>query len=368
MSTLADVQSLYGSVRSSWTKSHAHVVSHLALALVLFMLFRVTFPQVPIPKLSATQIVDNEWFKLAKDTGVIYVSLVIPFVLAAVYVALLRTVGQLLIGVLVFVFPPDSNQNRMRLLNEWTLEPLALIMKTKDFTIGDLTSKAGELAVKYQSKKNEQWESYQRSLSGLTKNSTVYLGDFLFFLLAWIVLFRMFPHFAWVRANAPRFWPVVLVLSGLAWFAWFRVSRALRVMPGLLLMFVSTMIRTDPDMASLLEIPAEEHNAVRQRVRELLSDEQDLADRKPSLRHFILYRLGFSQEANRDQTRKSLSGWPFLSVYQQGSQFSDKPAEYDAEDWLENYLAYLYYRCWERVALIARTAVRLARYAVTGTP
>jgi hypothetical protein len=368
MSTLADVQELYGSVRGVWTKSHAHIVAHLVLVLVLFLLFPVTIP-FSKPNVSAAQIADNEWFKLAKDTGVIYVSFVIPFVLIAFYGELLRTVGQWLIA-LVFLFPPDLNRNRFRLLNEQTLEPIALILRKKEFEIGELVEKANELAVTYQSKKNELWENYQRSLSGLTKNATLYLGDYLFFLVGWIALFRMFPHNAWVHINGPRFWPVAFTFLCLAWFAWFRVSRALMVMPSMLLMFVSTMIRTDPDMAGLLESSAEDRDAIRLRLQKLLSDEQKLADQEPSLRRFIWHRLGFSQKRDADPTRKTLSGWPLQSVYQQGSGFSydkEKRSEYDGE-WVESYLAYLYYRFWNRVSSMAITALRLARYIVTGTP
>lgn len=129
MSTLKDVQDLYGSVQGIWTKSHAHIVAHLVLALVLFLLFPVTIP-FGKPNVTAAQIACNEWFKLAKDTGVIYVAFVIPFVLIAVYGGLLRTVGQWLIA-LVFLFPHEFNRNRFRLLNEQTLEPLALILKKR---------------------------------------------------------------------------------------------------------------------------------------------------------------------------------------------------------------------------------------------
>jgi hypothetical protein len=102
-----------------------------------------------------------------------------------------------------------------------------LVHRSSD-EIGELVEKANELAMTYQSKKNEQWENYQRSLSGLTKNATLYLGDLLFFLVGWIALFRMFPHSAWVHINGPRFWPVSFTLLCLAWFAWFQQQQVER--------------------------------------------------------------------------------------------------------------------------------------------
>ena len=99
---------------------------------MLFLLIRVTVPEINFPSISAAQIANNEWFKLAKETGVVYISFVIPFIIVAVYAALLRTVGQWLITILVLLFPVRSNPFQSRFVDEWTLEPLALCAeKTK---------------------------------------------------------------------------------------------------------------------------------------------------------------------------------------------------------------------------------------------
>ena len=71
MSTLTDVQALYGSMQNARTKSQAHVISHFFLILVVFAIFGVTIPDVAIASINPKQISSSEWFKIAKDTGII---------------------------------------------------------------------------------------------------------------------------------------------------------------------------------------------------------------------------------------------------------------------------------------------------------
>jgi hypothetical protein len=84
------------------------------------------------------------------------------------------------------------------------------------------------------------------------KNVLIYLGDFLVFLGGWIVLFGLAPQAAWVQVNHARFWPVTFILLGLIGVFWFRASRAVAAIPELQVLYLLAMIRTDPDMASVL--------------------------------------------------------------------------------------------------------------------
>jgi len=343
------------------------------LALLLFVLFRVTVPEINFPKLTTTQISDNQWFKLAKDTGIIYVSFAIPFVVLAIYAELLRTLGSWFTVALVLLFPPTS-RNRFHFYNEWTLEPLALVLKKDQFDISDLVEKSGELSLKYRFKNKEQWENYQTNLNRLTKNSSIYLGDFLFFLVGWILLFHIFPQIVWVRANVSQFWHVAFALFGLACFAWFRVSHALAVMPGLQMLFVATMVRTDPDIASFVDSSEEHRQAVRSRLRELLNNEQKEIDSEPSLIRFVRYHLGLidkrEEKAEPRMQMKSRAGWPFGSLYERGLRFSwdENMHHEDHTDWIEGYLAYLYYRTLARIGSTGKRLLTLVRHIVTGTP
>ena len=298
MSVLSDVQALHGSVRSTWAKSQAHVTAHLVLAAVVFGLCGATVPRVSVPQLDPQQISGSEWFKLAKETGTIYLFPIIPIVILGAYGALLRTGGQLLIAMTMLVFPPKARRNPDRLLNPLALEHLALSLKKLEFSLIDLQTKATELALKYQLKKSEQWDTFQQSISQLTKNAQVYLGDFLLFLLCRFAAFKFLPDVSWIQENMPQFWPVTLTVSSLAIVAWFRVSRAIAVLPGMFMFSVSTMLRVDPDAKGLIDVSEEAREIVRDKLEQLLREEKERAESRPSLMGFLKGENG-SAPANR---------------------------------------------------------------------
>jgi len=370
MSTLSDVQALYDSVRDKWANSQAHIVAHVVLVGIVFWICGDTILQFSIVLIDPKLISTNEWFQLAKDTGTLYVSFLIPILMLAIYVVLLRTGGQLLVVILMLILPPSPRTNRYRLLTPWVLEPLAIILEKSDFVLNDLENKSSDLALKYQSRKNEQWETYQKSINKLTKNAQIYLGDFLIFLLSWIAIFIFLPQISWVQINDSKYWEILLFLLALAWFAWYRVSRAITVIPSMLMIYVSTMIRTDSDMKDLLEVTEERREEVRERLLELLRKEQERTESGPSLLGFIKYKAGFQGGTQEEEKVRQKRGWPFPSLYQNGVSFSfykHRYTQYDKQ-WLAGYFAYLYYRFHKRLSVLVKSLWQLARYIVTGAP
>ena len=87
MSTLSDVQALYGTVQDTWAKSQAHVIAHVVLAVVVFGICGATIPDINLAPIDPKQISGNEWYKLAKDTGIVYVAFVLPLVILAAYIS-----------------------------------------------------------------------------------------------------------------------------------------------------------------------------------------------------------------------------------------------------------------------------------------
>ena len=367
MSTLSDVQTLYGSVRDIWTKSQAHIISHAVLALSIFIICGATVPEMSIPNLQAKQIADNEWFKLAKDTGLVYVTFAIPIVIVATYGAILNWIGQIIVTMVMTIFPPLNRSEGLHLLSAPILEPLALSLGKKDFNLNDLVSKSNELALKYSLRKSENWEAFQRSIGKLTKNSIVYLGDFLMFSLVWIVLFHIRPQQSWVLANRSLFWPVLTIIFGLAWSAGFRVSRVMAIMPKLLLVSVSLMLRADPDIVPLLEVDDIERNVVRERLEKLLKEEREALDMHPSLLRLIAYRFGFTGYQKKKKKSKERQGFPFYTFYERGLCFSTgnlPQGEKLDNRLLYNSLAYFYFRIHNSLSALARVFWQLIR----GTP
>src|ERR1041385_7503293 len=101
MSVLSDVQQLYGSLQTTWEQSRAHLVAHAVLAFVVFLVCGAALPQIAAPHVEPKEIMNNDWFKLAKDTGLIYVALAIPFLAIAAYLALLGKLGQFAVMIIV---------------------------------------------------------------------------------------------------------------------------------------------------------------------------------------------------------------------------------------------------------------------------
>lgn len=81
MSTLSDIQTLYASVKDTWTKNPAHLIAHGVLGGVVFGICRATIPNLNIALIDPIQVSNNEWFKIAKDTGLIYLLLLVPLAL-----------------------------------------------------------------------------------------------------------------------------------------------------------------------------------------------------------------------------------------------------------------------------------------------
>jgi hypothetical protein len=337
---------------------------------MIFVICRATLPQVTFPSINAKLVTENEWFKLAKETGLIYAALVLPIVVVAIYGALLRFAGRVLVAMLLVMFPPSPRRKQFRLLSSAALEPLALTLKKSDFDMTDLVNQSTNFFLKYQSKKTEAWENYQKSIEALTKNAQIYLGDFLLFAVLWGVLFMFGSHAAWIEANQSHFWPVALMLLGLAWFAWFRVSRAVAIVPSLLLIFVSAMLRIDPDVAPLLDVPDKDRDQVRRKLEVLLQKEREAEHRGPSLYRFLSTRFGFSRPDTTAESSGRPRGLPFPSLYKRGSRFAWDKAQYERynEQWLPDYIAFLYYRLHTRLSNFARTLGQLIRYIVTGAP
>lgn len=370
MSTISDVQAIYDSVRGSWAKSQAHVIAHVVLAGVIFWICEATIPGITVDLIVPRQLLDNDWYTLAKETGVIYFGLAIPVLVLAAYTLVLQWAGQMLVSILMLVLPPSSRANRYRILAPQVLEPLALALDTEDFELHDLHQKSTEFMSKYQSKKNEQWEKLQESMGDMTKNAQIYLADFLVFVLAWVLAFRFLPDNSWIEANHSAFWPVTIILLLLVWFAWFRVSRAISIIPALLLIFVSTMIRSDPDMEPVFKVTSEQREKVLRRLAELLKAEQQRAETGPSLLLFFKYKIGFERDDADSDAKRDLRGFPFMQLYWDGVDFSmnhERFARYTGQ-WLSGYLSYLYYRLHKRLAGLLQATWQLIRYVITGVP
>jgi hypothetical protein len=368
MSTLSDVQALYASAQNVWTKSRVHIVSHVVVIAVVFGICGATLPNFSGLQFDhqrvMDRVMDNDWYKIGKDLGLIYAVIIIPVVLIVAYVAVLRAVGSVLAAVVMLIFPYHARRN-FSLLSSSVLVPLALVLEKSDFDLTDLQNRANDLVLRY--RKDDQWKSFEESISG--KNWLGYFGDFLVFLVLWIALFKLVPETPWTKANACTFQPVAVILLGLAVFTWLRVLGAITVLPDLLLMFVATMVGSDPDMKALLESRKGRAEQVGERLDKLLSDERTRQDDGPSLLAFLKSKFGFDEKASLEEHRVAIGGWPLSACYRDGLEFSWDKTRYSnfGNRWLSGYLAYLYYRLHNWLTSLAKTILIIVRLLITGT-
>ena len=185
------------------------------MIIIVFVLFGATLPHIGVPALSPNVLLNNGWYKLAKETGIIYVSLLIPMLMVAGYASFVSTVSRFLVGMAMAFLPPLPKPNYFRIANSWMLEPLAILLKKEEFGLIDLALKSSELVMRYQSMKNDVWENYQRSIYEVGKNSQIYLGDFLFFFLGWNLLFSLARYSSWLQDNYFLRYRVSLILFAL---------------------------------------------------------------------------------------------------------------------------------------------------------
>ena len=81
MSVFSDVQELYNAGHSGWEKTRPHILAHALVGIATIGFLHVSLPEIGPVHIAASDITGNDWFKLAKDTGIIYVALLLPLVL-----------------------------------------------------------------------------------------------------------------------------------------------------------------------------------------------------------------------------------------------------------------------------------------------
>lgn len=365
MSVLSDVRDLYGTLESSWSRSQAHIFTHVLAGVIIFLLCGVTFPSITLPQFNPDQITQDAWFKLAKDTGLIYVALVIPLIVISAYAALLRILGQFFVTLFTVIFY-THRPFRFQGLSEWDLEPLALVLNTDDeFQLGALVERSNMLAIKYQTSKSEIWSGFQKSLAKVSQNSVQYLGDFSVLLLIWLTAFLVWPDVSWMTENAKHFWSVTLILFALIWLSWMRVARAMIALPRLTLQSVASMVRVDPEFSSLFQVADERRDRVRERLKGLLEKERDREQSEASLMRLISRRFEIFREGtyiHRETFGKN------VGLYERGHQWSMYGQRLADRPTLIDLIAYLYYTTLKRISLIASTLWRLLWYVATGVP
>jgi hypothetical protein len=397
MTSLLNIDQLYGSLQSTWDKIRADVFSHFLLFLVLLGV-GTTVPAMPLLKIDPQQLMENHWFELAKETNILFLAPVAIIVLIVLYGAALRSIGRLILVFQAFVFPPpDYGPLLVKHVGRDHLATIALTLDKDDFTLDDIIQRMGELLLLYTAKRKEDVQSYQQNLGKLSKNAYIYAGNASTFLVAWILAFVLLPNSSeWKLDNQDLFWPVTVLLTGAVVWTWTRTRRTLSMLPVIQTSYISLLLRSDPDMKSDISRSNERYSQIWRRLEDLQSDEEEKQRRSsqdPSLGRFLRYYLKESRSGVEDEIRHSgngvekspaplwyprryrilrqdepLRGLPFRTLYWVGYIFETSNTEFldRAGRWLTGYFAYLYYRTHNQFTSILRRVWQFLTFYLRG--
>src|SRR5262245_58154654 len=104
MADIRDVVALYETVESTWGKIRADVISHAFILTGLFLVVGVTVPDLRLPQVDLAKVLESNYYRLAKDTGILLLTSVIVVVPLLVYIFLLRLFGRFFVTLWLLLF------------------------------------------------------------------------------------------------------------------------------------------------------------------------------------------------------------------------------------------------------------------------
>jgi hypothetical protein len=286
MSILGDAQELYQSVGSTWRRRRSHILAHIILASITFGLCGATIPRVTLPAIDAGQIMGDPWYKLAKDSGMIYLALFIPFLIFGAYVSIISTLGGFLAILLRKTFPvvPSS-------LFASPLERIALLLDRENVNLYEVNNKVEELWLEFRLRKFDVVTSFEQQALTKVYNASTYLGDFALFACLWVLFFVYFPNNAWIAENRGHFWSVLLIVSFLIWLARRYGHRMLGEYIALRPYVVSEAILSDDALKQKVAATREERDRVLLTLDKLLKAEAENVRLEPTLINLVVSRI-----------------------------------------------------------------------------
>jgi hypothetical protein len=364
MSMISDVRELYGTLQTTWSKTRVHVITHAFFFALVFWIGGATLANSSLPHISAKDIADNDWFKLAKDTGLIYAILALPIVAVSVYLTIFDVLGQSFSTAFAVFFLAPERTRVATALSASELEPIAMSLPNDDFDLAQVLAQLNGLTLKLREEAPKEWSSYEEMVSRISGNSMQYLGDFCTFFVVWMTLSIMRRSGSWIELNGLNFWSIGLVLLALIWFASMRVSRALTALPILQMKFTSAMIGAHPNLVSTGAITDEERDQRLQRLDNLVRAARDAEDLDKSSRPSFRRVFGLVKEPARSRYAE-FSDTDKVSFYERGRRLRHgSPRNLSVTD----VLAYKFSIACDRLKRAYSQFVLLVRYAITGVP
>lgn len=348
MNELLDLEKVYGTLYSTWDKIRVDILSHAFVIFTLFFMARVSLPRPSLTSIDAACVLENSYFKLAKESGLLLLAPVVVLAVVIAYGLLVRTIGGWITSFLTIVFTTPNDPivaGDVETVDLVTIAATQGSSKWSHFTVGDLRGAISDLMLRYSNVKLPKF---------VGKDALLYVGYASVSLLCWLLLLALLPEsFTWRQKNQNR-----LLLEGLFLLiffigSWLRYREAVRKLPAGIASFVAANVRADDNMKPVLA-EAESHLAeITQQVERLKQPMHS-----PSILRYLEAR--FSTRSTTAKPEQDNKPGGLRRLLQEGHEFGTNPRLNQTynEQWLQGYFAYLTYR------LVQFVRVSLMQFAV----
>lgn len=363
MSTISDVQDLYGTLHTTWSKLRVHAISHIVFVALVFWMGGITSAYFSLPDIKADEIIRNGWYRLAKDTGLVYVILALPVVVASVYLTVFTLLAQAIsLTIATLCSPPHGNP--FSRLSALELAPIALSLPNDEFDLAAIALQSQAMRFKFLEQKSDAWDALEtmRTRAG---SSIQYCGDFFTLLLFWLILFISLRTNSWIQMSWAGFWPIFLILLALVWISSIRASRAFAAQPSLQMKLIGMLMSMDPSYVASLVTQNDTLGTRIKRLEELLKVRKDEQDQRKLLEPSFRRVFGLTAIPEK-YLFAELSDRSNLSFYERGRRLDlfGSPRDLSVAD----VVAYKFFIRCKGLRYAYASLLMLFRSLITGFP
>lgn len=357
MAGLNDLFDLSDSIPNAWRKIRPDLVSHCIIAFLIFAVIGVSLPAFSIPNINYQDLQKSNWYNLLKDSGFL-----LPIILAAIlviYSMILRTLSKAIRPFFQSFFqrPPSSKIYHSSSIS-FTISPILASIKSKDFTLADITLKIEELWYLFTTNNKSEYSNVSKNLYSEVRDAEIFLSNYILILITWICVFMSLSDAnQWKMENVHYYWKVVFILFFLIFFARLNLLRAFNKQELTKISLLNVLLRIDPEMKNLVDLTDSNFlEEVQKRFEDL--KEQYNKHKRPSIKTFILAKVNW-------ELPKIKAGFPFTTTYEEGRRFSFRHSP-DERKWLRKYLSFTYYSVYNYLKRKLRYFAFLTRFWIRG--
>jgi hypothetical protein len=262
-------------LRTTWSKVRLHAISHI----VLNWMGGISLSGFSLPQSNAHEIMKNQWYILAKDTGLVYVIPMLPIVVVSFYLVVftLTAQGMSLIAITVLSAPPRRNDPLSR-VSAQELTPIAFSLPNDDFDLAAIFLQSEAMMFKF--KENHNISEVFQTLQARAESSIQYPVDFCTLLLFWLFLSIILRTNSWIQMSWTDFRLVCLMLVALISISSIRASLAFLAKQILQIKFVAGFMWLDPSFLASVLTRSDALAARINRLEEILKFRKDEEDQR----------------------------------------------------------------------------------------